>query len=183
MVGEANDLLKALRLVALPVGADEQVFAAWGAPCRTEGANDVGEDVGDLHHPVVSFWNIGRGLHDNRLPSEIEECLAVEGIVVRGHDDALRRRQIAGDAAARVDGRARPDAEHRAGAVLHQLPHAGARGDVDGRISPVVDDTGKRLDVVLVGEQSRGGGRPGKVGTGGIECLRKVGFLRALGEG
>ena len=57
---EANDLDEALRLLALPVGADEQVLAARRAPGRAEGADDVGEDVGDLHHPVVAFGHIRR---------------------------------------------------------------------------------------------------------------------------
>jgi hypothetical protein len=132
----------------------------------------------------VAFRHIRRRLDDDGLQAEIDEGGSVKRIVVRGDDDALRRRQVIRDAPADIDRRARADAEHQAGPVLHQLPHTGAAEHVDCRVAPVIDDAGERLDVLLIGELRRHPGRPGQIAMRGIEGprhIRDLGVLRIRG--
>jgi hypothetical protein len=142
--------------------------------------DDVGEDVGDLHYPIVTFGHVSRRLDDHRFPAQIEECRAIERVVVRRDDDTLGRRQVAGYAAALIDRGTGADAEHQARPLLHQFPHAGAAGDVDRRVRPVINDARERLDVLLVGEPRRHAGGARQVAMCGIECSCHIGNVGSV---
>ena len=51
--------------------------------------HDVGEDVGDLHDPIMPLRDVGRCLDDDRLAAEIDKRDAIKRVIVRRHDDAL----------------------------------------------------------------------------------------------
>jgi hypothetical protein len=160
---------EAFRCLSLPVRPDQQELSGRRAPRRAQRADDVGEHVGDLHHPVVALRHVGRRLDDDRLAPEVDKGHAVEGVVVGRDDDTLRRRQIVGDTAALVDRRARTDTEHETRPVLHQLPHPGAGGHVDRRIGPVVDEPRERLDIFFIRKLRRHAGRARQIGVRGAE--------------